>query len=350
MDNIIRHLLSTKQKTLNEISSTVHYKYIFAFEDTFEWDWDYILEKKGGIPPEKVVYVLESKPVDIKRYKNVIKKLTLNVPLECIDRNPDWNWNWGVDGLSAVATPEFVNRHSTKRWYWGSKRSDTFTNLVEGLSSNPNVTPEFIEQYADKDWNWNELSMNPNVTSALVQRHLDKAWNWERLSENKNLDPEFIHTYARTLGDFYRLSTNPRILLKTLEEYKNEEWNWSAISSYNSSLTPEFVKCNLTLDWNWGSILQRFPCLCEVYTYKVKCQDVPLIFLRQYIRDSDWNWKKLSETVGLDFIRCHPEGKWKWDIVLKRKVKKNKVRSSAWVYASFLYANLTRNVSEFILG
>jgi hypothetical protein len=71
--------------------------------------------------------------------------------------------------LNISITPEFVERHLDKDWWWGS----------DGLSTNPHHF-RVIERHIEKPWHWGRygLSANPSITPEFVERHIEKPWCW----------------------------------------------------------------------------------------------------------------------------------------------------------------------------
>ena len=57
-------------------------------------------------------------------------------------------------------------------------------------------TPEFIERHLDKPWYWTSLSDNPSIRPSFIESHLDKPWDWDRLSTNIFLEHWYFKSKA----------------------------------------------------------------------------------------------------------------------------------------------------------
>ena len=121
--------------------------------------------------------------------------------MNLFEKYPD-RFEWFYLSVNPSITPEFIERHIDKGWYW---------NWV-GLSENPIITPDFVEKHMDKDWHWHHsgLSTNSSITIEFVERHMDKSWSWGNcgLSSNPSITPEFIEKHA---DRFDNLSSCPNL-------------------------------------------------------------------------------------------------------------------------------------------
>ncbi len=86
-----------------------------------------------------------------------------------------------------------IEKYPDKDWDWTE------------LSRNPCITPDFVERHMDKGWFWNRyaLSLNPSVTLDFIEKHLDKDWQWGTggLSENYFCHDPYIKAKQQTKSE-----------------------------------------------------------------------------------------------------------------------------------------------------
>ena len=94
-------------------------------------------------------------------------------PIQFIEENPNFPWEWEAVSRNPNLTPAFIEKHV-----------DTLN--CEWLSVNPGVTMDFVETHQGEHyrWDWDKLSLNPNITFEFIQKHSDKL-NFQRVLSNE---------------------------------------------------------------------------------------------------------------------------------------------------------------------
>lgn len=67
--------------------------------------------------------------------------LSRNLPIDCIERHPDWPWDWQGMSFHPNLTAAFVARHANKPWRWDAVTRHRFPDT---------------EEYPELPWDWSE--------------------------------------------------------------------------------------------------------------------------------------------------------------------------------------------------
>jgi len=142
----------------------------------------------------------------------------------------------------------FIKENPTKAWCW------------ESISKNENVTFNMIMDNPDLPWDPMCVSMNPNISLSIVNDNPHYPWNYYILSGNPGID----------ISDLMNLPEEKRKLSTREFPYDDDDTDISNIRvwyvrklSENPTLTIDFVKSNMNLDWSWDNISANPAISCD---------------------------------------------------------------------------------------
>lgn len=249
----------------------------------------------------------------------------MNLLQEIILKYPTAPWNWKLLSSNPSITFDFVINHPELPWelkYVSKNKSITETDIrtnmnfawdSEGLSMNPNLSLSFFEEYMIKPdvvhhVDWQYLSANSSITMIDVINNPQYNWDDLYLSMNTNLNSNFILNEGNERKWFIpSVCSNPGITsrdifkctLKPLLQDKGG-WNYRNLSS-NPNLPIQFVKANITKDWNYYAISTNVS-INDLETYgQIKWDGYGL---------------SLNPNITLDYIKRHSKIRWNIPVLL----------------------------------
>lgn len=344
------------------ISEYMPFEFIEHNITQYDWNWAELSCRKD-IPLE----FMERHCKDTSKLSSYGISTNPSVTIDFIQRNIDWPWEWGYDGLSSTASMDIVRAFPDKPWEFGSVYGDENEYEYDGpyekgLSSNPNLTLDFIEDNIDKNWNWGYygLSTNPCITVDFVIKHYDKPWYKILFYDRFPLSILEEELKVWSIGSEF--SKNPYLTLEFVKTYQlSYEWNFGKDGlSSNPAVTEEWVKQLSRYDWDWKTILTRFPALKKMYGDKLhdfsalsKDPRLSLKFLERTIHFPEWKHYPVSKqltsnpAVPLGFILKHPYCRiWIRKEIVKKMARIKFRERAAWAHSGFLYDNLSLKVME----
>lgn len=156
------------------------------------------------------------------------------------------------------------------------------------------------------------ISRNPNLTWEIVHEHKDRPWDRTQFYKNANM---FTFEKAMQKDTEYYLCpaiihshVNPLLVTPAeYQEYERKYWqarySWDCFSE-NTNITPEIIKKNLKMPWNWRKLLQNPNMTWEFVRYVIRSKSV-------YWRG--WNWYELSKNPNVVRENPSPFGNL-WDL------------------------------------
>ena len=227
------------------------------------------------------------------------------LPLELLERHPDWPWDWEYVSYFAPITFDFLKKHRDYPWD------------ISSLCYNESVTPKIVEDIILKNnvldfvkgWTigsqniWIGLSRNVNIPLDFIEKHPYWPWEWQLIVRRKDITPEFIKKYnlekyipwgCWSIYEYKFLTT------EFIEEHIHEMDTTFFNIAKCSIITFELVKNNLEQKWDWHSLSVNLSLTIKDLENNL---NLP------------WNWYQLSKNKSItpDFIKKHPYWPWRID-------------------------------------
>ena len=192
--------------------------------------------------------------------------LTTNpgISLNDIDQNPTLPWFWNVMHERKDLTIDFLRKYSNRDWDWCSMFSvtqfaiDNFNELVKindiwatNIPQNPNVTMDFIANHPYLPWNFGTTQIK-DITSEFINANDCVRWNWEHIFKTTDIEPEVITVAQKNQGEFWKfVPYSSKFTCEFFEANKHQFTSWSILSQHAKCITPEYVRANPYLPWDW---------------------------------------------------------------------------------------------------
>lgn len=260
----------------------------------------------------------------------------MNISLDDIEANPQFPWDYTRISGRKDCTLEFVRRHPDKNWdynvlgeneyMWDDIQENPQKYNPMSVLHNKRVTLEYIEAnmnvYVEDDFAlrfiasmsvvtlefiekyfhhfmiyW--LAGNPNITIDFVFKHdlnMSIVFMCDFSLLNPSVTPELVKSNSDIPWDWYTLSKRPNFSPKENPEFP---WNWNTYA-LNLNFNIENVPENCLKDLNWNKLSRNLD-ICS------KDQ------LNKYSFYINWGEMTKNPHITMDFVFNHPEFPWWYD-------------------------------------
>ena len=186
------------------------------------------------------------------------------ITIDDIDQNPDLSWNWGTMNTRNDLTMKFIRKYIDKSWDWFALYS--YNNIVvehfdelfaihpehhENVIYNSNVTLEFVKNNPYLPWKFSDAKIK-DITAEFINSHKCVNWNWKHIFMHSSINPCDI---TKTNNDFWKyVPYSSNFTINYFEQNMENLTSWSILSQHAKCITPEYVRANPYLPWDWTYI------------------------------------------------------------------------------------------------
>lgn len=180
------------------------------------------------------------------------------------------------------------------------------------LSRNKYIDTNIIQTFIHEKWEWKFLSCNESIPIDFIIDTIDHPnyhWNWQYISGRNDITLQFIETYMKYIHLDHICFTNKNITIQFLATHfeqmfpdignENDRKHFDDVhrASCFSCITPEFIQQRLHIIWDW-----HFIWLNENFSHET-IQQYPAF---------DVMWDMLSENINLsvEFVKNNLSENW----------------------------------------
>ena len=242
-------------------------------ENTPDLPWDYELLSSN---PNFKIEIMDKYPNKLWHIQSIINNK--NTTIEDIRSRPHVDWMRN-GSQTEVFSQTFIDKYPG---FFKFQKSimDYVDEYIDNnhfwriIAHNPNLTLEFIETYFDKFKNIEIMITHPSVTMDFIENNIDTNWCWPLIGHNPNITLEFINKYSHKQICWNRLSTNDSVSFDdAVQDSRFDNANimsyldicectdltlinpsYVYIMSTNEYISPEFVRKNPQISWQFWSV------------------------------------------------------------------------------------------------